>query len=119
LLIAYGLSPLLPLAMTMMALSTILAEVVETSSNVLIQSNVPLVLQGRISGINQGITKICAVLSNMFAGLMLVPASGPHNAQAGSSTMGLVGIAACWVIFRRLHRAGKLEKVENKEVGFR
>jgi hypothetical protein len=118
LLIAYGLAPALSLAMTMMMLSTISVEIVGTSSNVLIQSNVPLELQGRVSGINQGITKISIVLSNTFAGFVLVPAFGPHNAQAGSSAMGLVGIAVCWAIFQPLHRAGKLEKVKLKEVVF-
>jgi MFS family permease len=118
LLIAYGLAPVLWLAMTMMALSTISVEIARTSSDVLIQSNVPLELQGRVSGISQGIAKICAVLSNMFAGFVLVPASGPHNAQAGSSAMGLVGLTACGVIFQRLHQAGKLEKGKFKEVWF-
>jgi MFS family permease len=118
LLIAYGLAPVLALAMAMIALSTISAEVVRTSSDVLIQSNVPLELQGRVSGINQGIAKISVLLSNMFAGFVLVPASGPHNAQAGSSAMTLPAIVVFWVIFRRLDRAGKLEKAKFKEVGF-
>jgi hypothetical protein len=118
LLIAYGLAPVLWLAMMMMMLSTIVVEIVGTSSKALIQSHVPLELQGRVSGINQGVAKICVVLSNMFAGFMLVPAFGPHNAKAGSSAMGLVGIAVCWVIFRHLHQTGKLEKVEFKRARF-
>lgn len=118
LLTAYGLAPVLWLAMTMMTLSTTSIEIVGTGSNALVQSNVPLELQGRVSGINQGITKISAVLSNTFAGFVLVPASGPHNAQAGSSAMGLAGLVACWVIFQHLHQAEKLEKGKFKEVRF-
>jgi len=119
LLIAFGLAPVLGLAMAMMALATIPAEINRTGIDVVIQSNVPLELQGRISGIKQGIMQICVVLSDLGTGFFMVPALGAHYASAGSSAMGLVGLAVCWVIFRRLHRAGKLEKVEGKEIWFK